>query len=412
MPNALNLNSLNKDMIYNTIIRLVTALSSLWIMVLISRSLGANGRGETAFFILNISLLQIIHFIFGGTVLALIKNKIKAELSLIISSIWILVINILAVPLIGFYYNYDISYLLFLFFASFYSSYLQNLLSLFQAHKNFKVFNALNLVQVLSYTLLIFIYTIIGSQKIEFVFFSILLSYLLASILGQIQLKKIDSNPLIQFKIKEIIKYGVQKGLLIQGANLSQFLTYRISYFFILASLDQSSLGIYSNGIALAEGLWIFSKSISSIQFAQVLNEKSNIKNIIYSLKLLIPAFILSLFGVIVLNSIPENWYLEILGMDFKGIKQVIMYLSPGIILLSLNHILSSYFSASGKNHINTINSIINLLITLILIQPLITKYKINGAAITASVSYLAGFLIFIFLIAREYTQNKKALNK
>lgn len=168
MPNALNLNSLNKDMIYNTIIRLVTALSSLWIMVLISRSLGANGRGETAFFILNISLLQIIHFIFGGTVLALIKNKIKAELSLIISSIWILVINILAVPLIGFYYNYDISYLLFLFFASFYSSYLQNLLSLFQAYKNFKVFNALNLVQVLSYTLLIFIYTIIGSQKIEF----------------------------------------------------------------------------------------------------------------------------------------------------------------------------------------------------------------------------------------------------
>lgn len=391
-------------------VRLITAFASLWIMVLISRSLGADGRGETAFFILNISLLQIIHFVFGSTVLALIKDKIKAELSLILSSIWILIVNLILVPLIGFFYDYDFSYLLFLFFSSFYSSYFQNLLSLFQAHKNFKLFNTLNLSQILSYALLIFLLNLTESTKIEWVYFSVLFSYLLSSAVGQIQLKKIDSNPLIQFKIKEIIKFGSKKGLLIQGANLSQFLTYRISYFFILAQLGDSSLGIYSNGIALAEGLWIFSKSISSIQFAQVLNEKSNIKNIRYTLKLLIPTLILSGLGVLSLILIPESWYLKLLGNDFKGIKEVIYYLSPGIIFLSLNQIISSYFSASGKNHINTINSIINLIITLIIIKPLINQYQINGAAITASVSYLAGLIIFLFLISKEFIKERSLI--
>ena len=80
------------------------------------------------------------------------------------------------------------------------------------------------------------------------------------------------------------------------------------------------------------------------------------------------------------------------------------MFMSFGIIAVAVNSMLSHFFSGTGRPYINTIGSVIGLVLTLSLGLILIPSYGIYGAAITASLSYLAS-LIFQFIAFTAITK-------
>jgi O-antigen/teichoic acid export membrane protein len=86
--------------------------------------------------------------------------------------------------------------------------------------------------------------------------------------------------------------------------------------------------------------------------------------------------------------------YRFIFGDEFGGIRTVILVLSPGVLFFSLSFVLSSFFSGTGRHHINSISSIAGLIAIVLLSVILIPKYGIVGAGISASISYLITTII------------------
>jgi len=97
-----------------------------------------------------------------------------------------------------------------------------------------------------------------------------------------------------------------------------------------------------------------------------------------------------------ILIIIPTRLYEFILGKDFTGIPQIMIFLFPGIVILSVAQILSPYFSGTGKIHINTIGSVIGLVVTIVTSLILIPSYGLIGAAISNTLSYIVITIIYL----------------
>ena len=84
------------------------------------------------------------------------------------------------------------------------------------------------------------------------------------------------------------------------------------------------------------------------------------------------------------------------------------MALSPGVLALAANNIFSHYFSGMGQPKINLYAKMVGFVFTVILAILLIPPYGFVGAAITASVSYIAT-VIHQYVIFRKSTGTKAA---
>ncbi len=117
-------------------------------------------------------------------------------------------------------------------------------------------------------------------------------------------------------------------------------------------------------------------------------------------------ALIITTAMLIGLLLIPVNLYISIFHFEtFGQIKQVIIYLSPGIIALSGNMILSHYLSGIGKPKYNMIASLTGLVIIIITGYYMISAWGLTGAAIATSITYLSTF----FLSAIFYFSQSKS---
>jgi O-antigen/teichoic acid export membrane protein len=158
-----------------------------------------------------------------------------------------------------------------------------------------------------------------------------------------------------------MIKYG----FLIQIANFSQLLNYRLSYYVIKFIVGVKPLGLFDLGTKLSEAIWIFPKSISTVQYTRISNcgdDKVYAKRITLSfLKL---TFVFAIIATIFLFCIPSQWLGLIFGNEFVESKKIIYALGSGIVLLSCNIILSHHFSGFGNYKVNTIASTIGLIVT------------------------------------------------
>jgi O-antigen/teichoic acid export membrane protein len=76
--------------------------------------------------------------------------------------------------------------------------------------------------------------------------------------------------------------------------------------------------------------------------------------------------------------------------------------LAPGILVFVNALIIGHYFSGSGKYHVNTLGSTVGLIITIILSYLLIPRFGYMGAAVTASISYLATSVFVTWFFCRE----------
>ena len=199
---------------------------------------------------------------------------------------------------------------------------------------------------------------------------------------------------------KKMFKYG----FLIQIANLAQLLNYRLSYYVIKVIAGIKPLGLFDIGTKLSETIWILPRSLSAIQYAKIANCEENkqyAKKITLSfLKL---TFIFALFAVIVLFCIPSQCLGWVFGSEFIESKKIIYALGGGIILLSCNIISGNYFSGFGNYKINTIGSLIGLVVTASLCLSLIPWFRTLSSldiifiiGLITSFSYLSSF-VYLF---------------
>ena len=208
-------------------------------------------------------------------------------------------------------------------------------------------------------------------------------------------------------KLKEIFNFGFKA----QGANIAQFLNYRLCFWFIASNVE---LGIYANAIALADGLWIFSRSLATVQYSKAINTESQEENAMLSLSFVKLSFLGTLLGAILLIAIPSEFYTFIFNKDFEGLPVLFMLMSPGIIAIALAGNFSAYFGGIGKFEHSLYSSLLGLVVTLVGCYTLVPFYAVEGACVTTSVSYsvLPLYLIIVFFKTNKLPLRKLLITK
>lgn len=199
-------------------------------------------------------------------------------------------------------------------------------------------------------------------------------------------------------EIKSLVKKTFRLGALNQFANLAQFLNYRISFYILTAFWGTYEVGIYSNGVSIAESIWIFANSISLVQYSRISNSTDMVYNRQLTISLCKFTVLLMAIPVAILYFLPSDLYTFIFGKEFGEMTIAIRALAPGILLYNITKIITHFFSGTGRYQFNMIGSICGLAATLVLGFYLIPQYPLFGAGITASISYLVSSVILMLI--------------
>lgn len=201
---------------------------------------------------------------------------------------------------------------------------------------------------------------------------------------------------------KELLNLVLRYGLVIQVTNLVQTVNYRLVYLFIEHYFNRRTLGFFSAGLQLAEGLWIIGRSLALVTYSRL----SNVSDEVYARKLtlLLTRFcaVVSLSGVATLLLIPSSWYAAYLGSDFSDIKSVFPWLGPGVILFNMAMLSSHYFASRALYRTNLLASLTGLLVMAGSGLLLIPSGGEQGAALATTLSHTANALFLLIAFMRH----------
>jgi len=382
--------------------KFLAAVFSFLIVIITSKLIGAEGRGEISLFVLGITLSLLLNNIIGGSALVLLASDKKPLQLLIPSYLWAIVSSIL-IP-ITLLATTNISY--HLLYHIFFISLIQSLgsvnLNLFLGLKKYYLFNIINLLQVLVlFTVISVFMFLLDMRTVSDYITAMYISFILQTLSTYwFLIKFINLEFTLEFRstIRSILNLGV----IIQVCNIVQLLNYRFAYFILEKELGIGILGVFATATALAESVWLISKSISMIQYAEIAGSKDKTiarRSTIRFAKLSLAA---STIIYIPLLFIPENIFAFIFGVEFKEIGTQVILFSPGILAFSFSTILAHYFAGFGRNSINLLISSVGLLMTIVLSVVLIPSMGINGAAISVSSSYIGTTILYLVIFKQD----------
>jgi O-antigen/teichoic acid export membrane protein len=390
--------------------RVLVSVLSLLLVLIYGRTLGPEGAGTIGLVVLGITIVLLMsNFVSGGALVYLTPRE-KTFLLFLPAYFWALFSSILvsyALDRFGLLPDGMLYHVLFL--SLIFSWHTANL-NILLGKERVAAFNVASVFQVVV-LFCSFLYFIFIKEEISVMsyVYALYLSYTAAFLMSLImilkELKYVDLSEMGDV-ILRIFRYGS----FVQFANTLQLLNYRLGYYIIESYLGKARLGVFQIGNQLSEGLWIAGKSLALVQYSRISNESDPLYAKALSVRFLKLTVLLTVSMLAVFWILPESFYLWILTDKYEGIKNVIWALSPGIIAISANVILSHFFSGTGRHHHNAISSGIGLVFTLTFGFILIPKIGIVGAGITASVSYMMTLLYQLIMFSRITNLSVKEL--
>jgi O-antigen/teichoic acid export membrane protein len=234
-------------------------------------------------------------------------------------------------------------------------------------------------------------------------YWAIFISYCLAMVMGIVMLyPSFKKVPLTNMKalVLEILRFGTY----VQFANIFQTMNYRLSLKFVDFYAGRAAVGVLSLGLQLAEGLWLISRSIATVQYSRLSNEMNFDYSVRLTLTLAKISWVVTAIAMAMVLAIPKFVFVAIFSAGFGDVKLVIASLAIGIVTLSVSMIFSGFFSAINKPYHNAITSALGLIFTIGIGLLLIPKYGIIGAGISATISYSV-LTIYQFIIFSRMTK-------
>lgn len=391
-----------KNIINTFFFRSINALLAFAIVIITARYLGAEIRGEISLFVLNITLVfQLVSIVSGGGLVYFAPKR--ALSSIIISSlIWSVIASVLGIYLL-FYLGFIQDDLIFwMIVATLLLSWFYIGMNVIVGFEKIKIFNVISTVQMLSLTVLI-LYFISNKEIPRFNtwLYAYVISFIIAIIILKIYMIRTWKWTKITFQFKDfkdLINYGKWSQL----ANIAQLLNYRLGYYLLEYFAGIAALGVYSSAVAIAEGVWLISKSFAMVVFSRISNMRSNSEALILSFQYARISLYFSLAFLMFLLLIPSDVYVSIFGPEFSEIKPLLYLLSPGVAFFALSTVYAHYFSGTGRPRVSSFSSLVGLIFTLIFGIWLIPIYEKTGVAITASLSFISSAIYLIIMMLKE----------
>jgi len=386
--------------------------------------MGAEIKGEISLLILNLSIASIFGSLFGGPSLVYLVPRFSFRNLLIINYGWsILTALIVTVVVEAGFLPSSLSAGEFFFF-----SLLECLIAThFMLLLGYEQIKSNNWLQILKGATTVFLLLFFWNQGGDFGFVSfsqaygasLSITFLMSAITLIASRKQMPKSADVEASWSKALSACLTYGSLVQIGNIAQLLNYRLSFYFLELMVHPPSLaliriGIYSAALQVSEALWQFARSVSTVQYAKVSNLSDERKGLSMSLKLGKLNYTVTALGIIVLLVIPETLYGRVFGAEFDEIKSHFALLSLGILAMSYSNALSHFFAGIGQHRTNTISSVFGLVITAGLGYVAIDRWGTNGAAITASVTYLLQTLYQFYILKKRQnvTWNAVILNR
>lgn len=390
-----------KNISETIITRFVNALISFIITIIISRRFGAEGTGTIGLIVLGITIIVLVNNFIGGSGLVYLIPRYGVYNLLITSYIWALITSVPVSIILGISKLIPSGYTFHVFLLAFLFSLTSINQMIMLGKEKIKPYNIISMLQMIVLIISLMLFIKFYPQKgINAYIYALYCAYIFAFLFSSLYIKKIISFTSLA-GVTKIIKETFKLGVIFQTANLLQLLNYRLSYYLIDLYTGRGNLGVYNIGVQVSESVWNIPKSLSTIIYSKISN--SDDKN--YSINLTLGFLKLSLAAtsilLLIIIVIPKSFYVFIFSSDFINVKQVMIWLSPGILAISGGMILSHYFSGSGKAFHNTISSAIGVIFTILFCILLIPEYGLSGAALAATLSYCASTLYQIIIFCK-----------
>ena len=397
--------------------RILNAFFAIIILYLIANHIGSEGMGVIALILLGITIIQLVIDLFAGSALIYFASRTKLGQLLFPAYFWI------GIVVATFYFLFTLintwfpaltalvvpdGYAIHIFALALLGGLMVTHYNLLLGKERIKIYNILFTVQI-STMLLVFIYQlfVVKNTNVDAYLIGLYSGYGIAAVGGFIAVVFKSGGMEIsgwRATTRKVLKYG----MVTQMANILNIGNNRISFYVIRYFLGLSVLGIYNAGIQLTEGLRVIGQSIAVVQFSTISNTNEPEYARILTIRLMKLSVLLTAMALFILLIIPEEIYSLLLTKDFSGVKPVIIALSPGVMALAINNIFSHYFSGMGNPKVNLYAKITGLVFTVILLFILIPTFGIIGAAITASVSYIAT-VIHQYIVFEKQTKTRFA---
>ena len=379
--------------------KFLIAIMNFVLVIVTSKYMGAEIRGEISLVVLAIAIITMLSEVIGGPALIYLIPKTNTKPLLLPSYLW----GIASAFIISFVFNqfnlipegYGI-HILFL-----------GLLAIVKVSNNILLFGKKKILPFniihLSYFVVLFsvvLWYIFQTNErtlmiyIKGLYAASIIAFMLSSIFTFIY---IEGNGI--FPSKNHFKILIKNGLQNQLANMFHILTNRINFYIIGVT---ALIGVYSTAISFTEALLLFSGSSAGILMAEVAHEKNKKRSQRLTLGLAKMNFLITFLGWIFLVILPNELFTYLLGKDFESVKSVILLLGPGICFIAYKAQMSHYFSGLGKIYINATASFCSLVINLVFAIFLIPRFGIEGAAISASISYFGALTVLGFYFKKE----------
>lgn len=392
--------NLTKNILQTIFSKGLILLFNFAVLVLSTQLWGAEGRGFIALFIADLGLLAIFTNVFTGSSVSYYLSKLGASRLAGQAYLWTFLVSVIGG--FSFYFIENQTIAIPFFVVSCLSGIIAFHNSLFIGGQKIDYYNILTLLQPALLLSFILLFHLLFPSLGYFIYFYAQIASL-ALLLGiALLLRKKYLSPMPLQLDKEVIRKSLSFGWQTELSNLLQFLNYRLSFYFLSALSGLSSVGVFSVGITIAEAIWIISRSISLVQYSNVLTKGDTPEVRKETMKISLVSLWASLISILILLLVPGKVFGFVFGEEFLEVKQILLYLSPGILAIAVSNVYGNFFSAIGKLKILIVKSGIGVLATVLLSYLLIGRYGITGACIVNSSSYVITSLVLLFWFLRN----------
>lgn len=177
------------------------------------------------------------------------------------------------------------------------------------------------------------------------------------------------------------------------------FLGYRLDVFLIAAFLSTTDLGVYAVAVALAERIWTVADAVSTVLFPRIAaaGERDGVE-----LTTLASRHVVLLVGLAAtaLAVLSRPLILLLYGSAYSDAVLAFAVLLPGVVVLSVGKIVSSYISGKGRPELGVLPAVLTVVSNTLLNLVLIPRLGIVGASLASTISYTlsAALLVVYFL--------------
>ncbi len=386
----------------------VVAVLNLLITIVTAKYLGAAGKGYLSIVAVYIMLIQLLNDTCGASVVFYLLKKFKAIEIIFISYSWFFIVSAVSTFLIfGFELLKNDIFQVFYLNVLISSCYLLNIKIIINKI-GIKWHNILVIMQPLLTVILIYINGFDNLAIKSFLTFQVI-SFTACLIISFFVLRKELSEKLRYHRLVIIITESFKMGFLNQSASLSQMINYRFSYFYLEKFSGLKAVGVFSIILSVANVIWLFASTIGTLLGVETSNAKKISVNLLDKyITYVVITILLTLPAIIAIYLLPSSVFINILNKDFGSLRQLLFYMTPGIVIFSISKVLAFFFSSSGDIQVNFYASFVAVIPSIVLGYILIKNYGIYGAIISSSISFSFGTAILIFFFFKERNRIKK----